>query len=146
MSVQSIVGSSKCSVKPLFYLNDQHQCYHQLKLSFKVIDTKDLLEYIQSETISSCKSIKIFHPSLNYSKFQTIRRIEGIGTVLFHKNMAHVDARILNYGGINWLKKNHRLNPKIIWNNIINMHDFFIDNLMLAFRGHLFSTNNRPSL
>ena len=68
-------------------------------------NSKDLLENIQSETLSSCNNIKTFdfstlYTSIPYSKLKD-KLIERVGIAFFHKKrMAKVDTSILSQGGL----------------------------------------------
>ena len=59
-------------------------------------NSKDLLEYIQSRSLSSCNYIKIFDFSKHkYSSFQAGRQIKRVGPTMFRIKRANVDINTL---------------------------------------------------
>jgi hypothetical protein len=83
---------------------------HGLTLYFKTISntildgSKDILEYIQSRSLSSCNSIKTFDFSTLYTTIPhpKLRQIKRISPTVFHiKRMANVNTTLATNPVIN---------------------------------------------
>ena len=95
-----IAGSAKCTTKPLFKLltcilsavQTEIQSYCDTSYSRGGVNqmcilknSKDLLEYIQSRSLSSCNSNKTFDFSTLYTTIPHSKQIKGVGPTVFHK-------------------------------------------------------------
>jgi hypothetical protein len=117
-------------------------------VSHNCVNSKDLLEYIQSRSLSSCNSIKTFdlYTTIPHSKPKDTLR-ELVQLCFIKKRMTNVEINTLCYEGkgqILFYKKNHTDSTKnLSENHIINMLEFFIDNIFIIFGGSVFSTDSR---
>ena len=120
--------------------------------------SKDLLEYIQSRSLSSCNSIKTFdfftlYTSISHSKMKD-RLKELVQLCFIKKRMTNVDTKTLCQDGTDLILKKYNtlILPKCYSHktDIINMLVFgLIDNIFVMFGGRVFQqmgTNCAPLL
>ena len=113
-----IAGSSKCSTKPLSKLltsilsaiKDGLQSYRTCETAYFrggvnkmwiLKNSKDLLEYIQSNSLSSCNSIICFYFSTLYTSIPHSNlkdKMKELVLLCFIKRMVNVDTSILSLG------------------------------------------------
>jgi len=108
-------------------------------------NSKDLLEYIQSRTLSSCNSIKTFdlstlYTTILYPKLKDI--LKELVQLCFIKMNGQRRCRYLVLGRDKSYfapKKNHSgYTKKCSEPNIIKMLEFSIDNIFVMFGGRVF--------
>jgi hypothetical protein len=107
-------------------------------------NSKYLLEYIQSRSLSSCNSIKtfdfsIFYTTIPHSKLKDRLR-ELIQLCFIEKNgQRRYKYIVLGRDRSYFVKKQNTLTTKqFSETDIINMLEFFIDNIFVMFGGRVF--------
>ena len=107
-------------------------------------NSKDLLEYIQSMSLSSCNSIKTFdfstlYTTIPHSKLKDKLR-ELIQLCFINKNgQRRYHYLVLGRDRSYFVKKKHSDSTKMFSEtDIINMLEFLIDNIFVMFGGRVF--------
>ena len=154
-----IAGSAKCSTKPLsklltciisvFKSGLQSYCdtsYSRGGVNQMCIlkNSKNMLEYIQSRSLSSCNIIKTFHFSTLYTTIphsklnDRSRKLIQLYSIKKNGQRRYkyiVLGRDLSY----FVKKKHSDSTnKFTETDIINMLEFLIDNIFVIFGGRVF--------
>jgi hypothetical protein len=153
-----IAGSAKCSTKPLSKLltcillavNTGFQSYCDTSYSrggvnqmWMLKNSKDLLEYIQYRSISSCNSIKTFYFSTLYttiphSKLKDTLR-ELVQLCFIKKNDQRRYKYLVQGKDRSYFVKHHSDSTKrFSETDIFNMLEFLIDNIFVMFDGRVF--------
>ena len=153
-----IAGSAKCSTKPLSKLltsilsavKDGLQSYCDTCYSRNGVNqmwilknSKDLLDHIQSRSLSSCKSIKTFDFSTLYTTIPHSKLKEKLNELVqlcFMKKNGERRYRYLVLGKDKpYFVKNHSDSKKKYSEvDIIRMLEFLIDNIFVVFGGKVF--------
>jgi hypothetical protein len=151
-----IAGSAKCSTKPLSKLlacilsavKTGFQSYCDTSYSSGGVNqmwilrnSKDLLEYIQYRSLSSCNSIKTFdfsnlYTTIPHSK-DTIRDL--VQLCFIKKNgQRRCKYRVLGRNRSYFVKHHSDSTKKFSETDILNMVEFLIDNIFVLFGGLVF--------
>ena len=153
-----IAGSAKCSTKPLSKLltsilsavKDGLQSYCDTSFSrggvnqmWILKNSKDLLEYIKSRSLSSCKNIKTYDFSTLYTTIPHSKlkeRLKELVQLCFVKKSGERRYKYLVIGrNKSYFVKNHSdSDKKFSENDIIRMLEFLIDNIFVMFGGQVF--------
>jgi len=153
-----IAGSVKCSTKPLSELltcilsavktglqRDCDTSYSSggVNQMWILKNSKDLLEYIQSKSLSSCNSIKTFDFSILYTTIpHSILKdiLRELDQLCFMKKSGQRRYKYLVLGrDISYFVNNHSYSTKRFSEaDIINMLEFLIDNIFVMFGGRIF--------
>ena len=154
-----IAGSSKCSTKPLSKLltsilsaiKDGLQGYCETAYSrgglnqmWILKNSRDLLEYIQSNSLSSCNSIKTFdfstlYTSIPHSKLKD--KLKELVLLCFIKKNGQRRYKylVLERDKSYFVKDHSDSNKKkIAETDIFKMLDFLIENIFVTFEGLVF--------
>jgi hypothetical protein len=106
-------------------------------------NSKDLLEYIQSRSLSSCNSIKTFdfatlYTTIPHSKLK--EKLRGLVQLCFLKKNDQRRYKYLVLGrDRSYFVKHHSDSTKIFSEtDIFNMLEFLIDNIFAMFGGRVF--------
>ena len=160
-----IAGSAKCSTKPLSKLltsilsavKDGLQSYCDTSYSrggvnqmWILKNSKDLLEYIQSRSLSSCNSIKTYDFSTLYTTIPHSKlkeKLKELVQLCFVKKngVRRYKYLVLGRDKAYFVKTHSDSNKKFSEDDIIRMLEFFIDNIFVVFGGRVFSTDCRYS-
>ena len=106
-------------------------------------NSKDLLEYIQSRSPSSCNSIKTFdfstfYTTIPYSKLKDKLR-ELVQLCFINKNGQHrYKYLVLGRDRSSFVKQHSDSTKKFSETDIFNMLEFLIDNIFAMFGGRVF--------
>ena len=107
-------------------------------------NSKDLLQYIQSRSLSSCNSIKTFdfstlYTTIPHSKLKDKLR-ELLQLCFIKKNgQRRYKYLVLGRDRSYFVKKNHsNSTKKFSETDIINLLEFLIDNIFVIFGGRVF--------
>ena len=156
-----IAGSAKCSTKPLFKLSTcilsavktglQNYCdtsYSRggVNQMWILKNSNDLLEYIQSRSLSSCNSINTFdlstlYTTISHSKLKD--KLRELVQLCFIKRMANVDNNTLFCKTKQQQKDHSDSTKKFSETDIISMLEFYIDNIFFYLWWTCFSTDSR---
>jgi hypothetical protein len=106
-------------------------------------NSKDLLEYIQSRSLSSCNSIKTFDFSTLYTTIPLSKlkdRLRELVQLCFIKKNGQRRYKYLVLGRDRsyFVKKHSDSTKKFSETDIINMLEFLIDNIFAMFGGRIF--------
>ena len=103
---------------------------------------KDLLEYIQSRSLSSCNSIKTFDFSTLYTTIPHSKlkdKLKQLFQLCFIKKNGQRRYKYLVLGrDRSYFGKHHWFYQKFSETDIFNMLEFLIDNIFAMFGGHVF--------
>ena len=158
-TVDTKLGSAKCSTKPLSKLltcilsavKAGLQSYCEISYSrggvnqmWILKNSKDLLQYIQSRSLSSCNSIKTFdfstlYTTIPHSKLKDKLR-ELLQLCFIKKNgQRRYKYLVLGRDRSYFVKKKHsNSTKKFSETDIINLLEFLIDNIFVIFGGRVF--------
>jgi hypothetical protein len=107
-------------------------------------NSKDLLEYIQSRSLSSCNSIKTFNFSTLYTTIPHSKLKDKLRELVQLCFIKKNDQRRYKY--IVLVKRQILFCKTPLWfyqKVIFNMLEFLIDNIFVIFGGRVFSTDSR---
>jgi hypothetical protein len=152
----SIAGSAKCSMKPLSKLltcilsavKTWLQSYCDTSYSSGGVNqmwilknSKDLLEYIQSRSLSSCNSIKTFDFSTLYTTIPHSKlkdKLRELVQLCFMKKNGQRRYKYLVLGRDKSYFVKHHSDSTKQFSDIFNMLEFLIDNIFVMFGGRVF--------
>ena len=160
-----IVGSSKCSTKPLSILLTIHithikqglQKYCETSYSRSRVNqmwilknSKELLKHLQSPNFNHITSIKSFDFSTLYTTIPHQNLKSRLATIIrnffIHKNgNRRYKFLVLGREGPYFVKEHSDSKNKYTEDDIINMLEFLVDNIFVVFGGKGFPTDSGHS-